>query len=785
MGRGTPALMDHAGSNLCVSRFQGPGKIAAKLDGCRLAWAVLIAASGVGGGVQGRRSMKHSWSWSGRVLGVAVLTAAAAGWAGCGSSGGSAGGFATDGGATTDSGPSLTGDGGDSGSLVGNGPTLTSISISPLQALITSVNGKMVTQQFTVQGHYSDGSVAPVTSGVAWSSDIPLVGAIANGGLYTASGALGGIVNVSASVKTQMAKASLTVKLLLQTNPGNVPPVAQGPLQGATTPDPSVVWAYPYDGTVWPRQLLAPILQWNNGAAGDDYYVHIVSPTFELQQYSTVPNPAAAQLPIDAATWDKFTESTTGTAQVTVTRYAGTTATKLTGQTWTIAPASMRGTIYYWSNNLGRVLRIKPGAAMPDDFANQAPLTNTTQYPASSCLMTCHTVSADGSTIVSGGGAFGGSYDLKSSMPSYSLGGTWGPSAGGASSSSVVKWGLPAVSPDGKYILTNAMAEGLAYANDSTTQGFLGLYTTSNGMPVPTSGLMNVPVTQPAWSPTGNRIVYVDAGDPMTVPWYSSWNNPPPGDLKVMSFDPTKNPMAGAASTLIATGADPNHRIAWPTVTPDGNWVLYSRCAGADTRTVANTSVASGPSDLYFASTVTANQEVRLAKLDGDGYPFAAGARDQSWNFEPSFAPVAAGGYFWVVFTSRRTYGNILTGPAEGAGGTAVKQLWVAAIDQNPKPGVDPSHAAFHLTGQDEANLAMRGYWSLPPCAGNGQGCASGTDCCGGYCAPSGDGGAGMCTATPPMCSQNGDKCTKTSDCCNAPLGVTCIANVCSEPTPQ
>ena len=36
----------------------------------------------------------------------------------------------------------------------------------------------------------------------------------------------------------------------------------------------------------------------------------------------------------------------------------------------------------------------------------------------------------------------------------------------------------------------------------------------------------------------------------------------------------------------------------------------------------------------------------------------------------------------------------------------------------------------------------MRGFMSLPPCAQDGQGCASGTDCCGGYCAGGGDGGA-------------------------------------------
>jgi hypothetical protein len=228
--------------------------------------------------------------------------------------------------------------------------------------------------------------------------------------------------------------------------------------------------------------------------------------------------------------------------------------------------------------------------------------------------------------------------------------------------------------------------------------------------------------------------------------------------------------MFSSPQTMVPVGSGKS--ITWPSVSPDGQWAVYARSASFDTR--------NGPGDLYLGSLVTPNQEVRLAKIDGDGYPFAAGARDLSFNYEPSFAPVAAGGYFWVVFTSRRTYGNTLTGAS-----TVVKQLWVAAIDQNPKPGVDPSHAAFHLEGQDEGNLAMRGFMSLPPCASDGQGCQSGTDCCGGYCASGGDGGAPVCRSMPMGCSMNGDKCNTTSDCCNAPAGVTCIAKVCSEPTPQ
>jgi hypothetical protein len=130
------------------------------------------------------------------------------------------------------------------------------------------------------------------------------------------------------------------------------------------------------------------------------------------------------------------------------------------------------------------------------------------------------------------------------------------------------------------------------------------------------------------------------------------------------------------------------------------------------------------------------------------------------------------------VFTSRRSYGNELLGNKD-----AVKQLWVAAIDLVVQPGQDPSHPAFLLSGQDLTSLNMRGYWALDPCKGDGQGCASGTECCGGFCDGSGDGGL-VCKSSA-QCAQNGDRCTQTSDCCNAASGVQCINHVCSEPPPR
>jgi hypothetical protein len=183
------------------------------------------------------------------------------------------------------------------------------------------------------------------------------------------------------------------------------------------------------------------------------------------------------------------------------------------------------------------------------------------------------------------------------------------------------------------------------------------------------------------------------------------------------------------------------------------------------------------------------NATFQLSQADGCSNNAAlSGVYDYRTNYLPSFAPTEAGGMSWVVFTSRRMYGNVAyengwdAEPGYGcySGKVPAKKLWIAAVDSTWTPGSDPSHPAFYLPGQELAAGNSDGYWVNQACGVVGDDCQSDDDCCNG----TGSNPTTQCrvldTSTfPPIrqcenrstCAYAGSSCTTTADCCS---GLTC-----------
>jgi hypothetical protein len=168
-------------------------------------------------------------------------------------------------------------------------------------------------------------------------------------------------------------------------------------------------------------------------------------------------------------------------------------------------------------------------------------------------------------------------------------------------------------------------------------------------------------------------------------------------------------------------------------------------------------------------------------------------AQDYGSDYAPTVMPRPIGGYYWVIFGSRRTYGNHLApGGTDGGGSSGElirKKIWVAAVDIDHWGKADPSHPAFFLSGQPYDTDAKRPFVALDPCAPLGASCETGADCCDGFCRETGrqsDGTPILECVPPPApgtgCSNLDEYCATPADCCDPSL--LCILNRCALPAP-
>ncbi|HTB72576.1 MAG TPA: hypothetical protein VK762_05015 [Polyangiaceae bacterium] len=571
--------------------------------------------------------------------------------------------------------------------------------------------------------------------------------------------------------------AQSTGSLVFVACPGPLAPDTATALKAGGAVDPAMSWLYPYSGTVFPAGLQGPILQWVPQSGGTAAaLLHMHSRLFDYQGCFVPSNPG--QLAVPNIEWAVAAAQSSGasdplTVELTTSSSTGVVSGPIT-ETWTLARGPLAGAVYYdtygsklgpsASTSNGAVMKLVPGAAQPTAFLTTA----AGATPFGPCV-SCHAVAASGSLLATEEEFFPGGDPLYGKgSESFALTATSQPDAGSPLASTLNdSWGLSAVYPDGSLLLTSGEpADSTASVTfpsvAGNNPGMIGpkktaMYSAMTGATIAFSGLSAQYATMPMFSPDGKHVVYndYDAGSGHT--------------LTVMDFDVSTKKFSNA----VAVFHDATLYPGWPSFTPDSQWVVFA--LGSASNYATETPPTASPvnsSQLYIVSAAGGTAQ----RLDGaSGYAggqtyLPAGSADNNLDFYPNVSPVASGGYFWVYFTSRRSYGNLYS---HGSADVGSKAIWMAAIDIGVMSGHDPSHPAFYLPGQELGSGAVRATAVLAPCASNGASCTSGFDCCGGTCT------AGQC-APPSGCSIENNRCSNSADCCDDPTPLRCIGGYCA-----
>jgi hypothetical protein len=596
------------------------------------------------------------------------------------------------------------------------------LDIMPKDVVIEIVDGAIVNQDFTATLDGKD-----VTGEVTWTYDKAAIGGM-TAATFVPTGVLAGPGTLNATHPQGKDDTTVTVKIKKTIDPEVLQPGWTDPVG----PDPSMKIVYPYDNTVFPLRVASPVVQWNGVQNGDQYKLRISEQFYDYTVYfsSNVP----ARHLIDELEWLAISDSGQGAnsdpVKFELQRKTGGMTYEAAVQTWKIAQARLPGRVYYWElpsqcgNNNGRVLSIKPSEAKAEEF-----------FQSGQCYG-CHTVSRDGRTVAA-------MYENGSPFPIGTIDVSVEPAVQGPiAPGSGIGGTFSAFNHDGTKLLFNNNSGGdaptsvLKIADSMTAQ-------------VLNPDVMGPGCGEPAWSPDGTMIAatcgYQGGG------WTFDSNT---AEIRLASVN-ADGITVGNISTLVPQAGGVG-RPAYPNFSPGNEWIIYGRpTQGARS---------------------TGNGKLHMIGVDGQNPITLETASSDNKSFNPTFAPLRAGGYFWVVFMTRRDYGNTLVGANR-------QQLWMTAISDPPTAFPDPSNPPFYVRGQEDCALSENAYFAPDPCKDEPDAtCESGIDCCDGHCVFDENLNKKVC-GEKGECSLGGNKCETADDCCEP--GTPCVDGYCEEVFPQ
>jgi hypothetical protein len=722
-----------------------------------------------------------------------------------------------------DAGPS--GFAGSSAGAGGEGPATHTLIISPASAVL-KVSGARETLQLSAE---LDGLKA---ASVNWSLDDVLLGIIDSSGNFRAFGDRSGVVTVTARIGPTSATTTVTVRAALVDNATGLGDGDIALLRQGGTADADFAWLYPYDGTVFPEGLGAPLMQLA-GSAADALYVRVSFSGFSYEGFYAPAGPSQQELdagasadrakwPVRAAlsehAWDSIVKSTKGTEDITVsvTKLSAGQVSGPATEHWRIADGELQGTVYYNTYNSGipdvggSIMRVPFGGSFEPVMGQNG------SNPKTRCTV-CHSVSANGKVLVAAIGWSEEPVGKNSGNPlesaSFDLSKTGAASLRKLDTTDGRKFAFGGLTADGEWMLTNgvpdvpldeARVRGLSGYDPDKTDDLMIAAQSSVFVETSTGAVIDVPsftdkvklAITPQFAPDGSALAF-------------SWYDDSPGrTLGLVSFQGGQSPpRVGAVTAVLRSDTQV---LAWPSFTPDAKGLLFHAGDGFDTNLHRGGAAYAQIHMLDLDGNVVSNLDaLNGIRAGGKVYlPYGEPGQEQDaadkpltqgtahMNYEPNVLPVAIGGYYWVVFTSRRTYGNViapggalpLSNKPFGTIDTSPrKKIWIAAVDTDFHGKLDPSHPAFYLPGQELVSGNMRAFTALAPCRANGEKCSSGVQCCDGFCRV-----ANASAAVPELecvpppnnsCANENEACHATADCCNG--ANQCINKRCAMLTPD
>jgi hypothetical protein len=505
-----------------------------------------------------------------------------------------------------------------------------------------------------------------------------------------------------------------------------VTPGDQGTVDGAT---PVTAQApridYPLAGAVMPRTVYPPQVMWtpqHTPQSSDIYRVRLDRGVRRVQGYflNAAGFSDAWQLPTTA--WPVVGNvDFNDPIQLTVAVLSGGVLREGPPRVFRTVDAFLQGSVYYWSPPERRIKRIDVGTASLVDFMPN---------PGSPCIG-CHALSRDGSKLAAQLDGSGGksisydSFDLTRNL---------------TANPAPTLLDTPATYGDVS-LGYNADSTRLVVAGTGQNRDFypLRLIDSMTGALVRTA--MTASGIDAEWSPDNTAVAYTSQGT---------------GSDDLM-FVPIASDDFGATTSIHSGASGTDGSIDWhPTWSPNSRWIAFQN--GVD-----STAGGGGRNGVTFSAGAiwltprTGGGATRLDKLDGPA---------PAESYRPFFTPFDSGGYFWLLFTSGRAYGNATAGVSGQA------QVWIAAIADKPGASGDPSEVPYYLAGQETTAPIISPQWAPSPCRMSGDMCTSNGDCCTGNC-------VGSSCKPPAQCSGRGGACSTNADCCS---GLTCGGHICDTP---